>query len=125
MPNLWPSDKPLPSQSTSYRNFGILEKEDIDLELDDELSAVPGTDQKITVVDSHVIGEQDGISVAKIGQQILNDFWKSSASYSLSSELRRYYSAMQLMRQHLSGGIVVEFNTELHEVVVLHMVTVV
>lgn len=69
LPNLWPSDKPLPAQSTTYRNFSILEKEDVDLALDDELTAVPTIDQKITVVDSQTINEQDGgIRVAEIDQ---------------------------------------------------------
>lgn len=69
LPNLWPSDKPLSAQSTTYRNFSILEKEDVDLALDDELTAVPTIDQKITVVDSQTINEQDGgIRVAEIDQ---------------------------------------------------------
>lgn len=56
-------------QSTTYRNFSILEKEDVDLALDDELTAVPTIDQKITVVDSQTINEQDGgIRVAEIDQ---------------------------------------------------------
>ena len=52
-----------------YRNFSILEKEEVDLALDDELTAVPTIDQKITVVDSQTINEQDGgIRVAEIDQ---------------------------------------------------------
>lgn len=76
LPNLWPSDKPLPTKSTTYRNFSILEKEDINLALDDKLTAVPIIDQEITVVDSQTINEQDGggIRVAEIDQQMLSDF---------------------------------------------------
>lgn len=75
LPNLWPNDKPLPAKSATYRNFSSLEKEDIDLALDDELTAVPTIDQEITVVDSQTIDEQDGgIRVAEIDQQMLSDF---------------------------------------------------
>ena len=67
LPNLWPSDKPLPAKSTTYRKFSILEKEDVDLALDDELTAVPTIDQGITVVDSQTIDKQDcGIRFAEI-----------------------------------------------------------
>lgn len=55
-----------------YRNFGILAKEDVDL--DEEMAATPTTDQEITVVDNQIINEQDGVRVAEIDQQTLNDF---------------------------------------------------
>ena len=127
MPNLWPSDKPLPAKSTTYRNFSILEKEDIDLALDDELTAVPIIDQEIKVVDSQTIDEQDGggIRVAEIDQQILSDFLdrnrRAQASDSLPSEVR-HYSAKQLFRMRLPDGIVVEFNTKHPEALALQMV---
>ena len=54
LPNLWPSDKPLPAKSTTYRNFTIMEKEDVDLALDEELTAVPTINQEITVADSQI-----------------------------------------------------------------------
>ena len=54
LPNLWSSDKPLPAKSTTYRNFIIMEKEDVDLALDEELTAVPTINQEITVVDSQI-----------------------------------------------------------------------
>lgn len=119
--------KPLPAKSTTYRNFSILEKEDIDLALDDELTAVPIIDQEIKVVDSQTIDEQDGggIRVAEIDQQILSDFLdrnrRAQASDSLPSEVR-HYSAKQLFRMRLPDGIVVEFNTEHPEALALQMV---
>lgn len=52
LPSLWPSDKPSPAKFTSYRNFSILEKVDVDLAFDDELTAVPTINQEITIVAS-------------------------------------------------------------------------
>ena len=127
MPNLWPSDKPLPAKSTTYRNFSILEKEDIDLTLDNELTTVPTIDQEIKVVDSQTIDEQDGggIRVAEIDQQILSDFLdrnrRAQASDSLPSEAH-HYSAKQLFRMRLPDGIAVEFNTKHPEALALQMV---
>ncbi len=126
LPNLWPSDKPLPAKSTTYRNFSILEKEDVNLALDDELTAVPTIDQEITLVDSQAIDEKDGgIRVAEIDQQMLTDFLKrnrkTQASDSLPSEIR-HYSAKQLLRMRLPDGIVVEFNTGHPEALALQMV---
>ena len=72
MPNLWPSDKPLPAKFIMYRNVGILAKEDVDL--DEEMAVTPTTDQEITVVDNQIINEQDGVRVVEIDQQTLNDF---------------------------------------------------
>ena len=126
LPNLWPSDKPLPAKSTTYRNFSILEKEDVNLALNDELTAVPTIDQEITLVDSQAIDEKDGgIRVAEIDQQMLTDFLKrnrrTQAADSLPSEIR-HYSAKQLLRMRLPDGIVVEFNTGHPEALALQMV---
>lgn len=126
LPNLWPHDKPLPAKSTTYRNFSILEKEDVDLALDDELTAVPTIDQEIPVVDSQTIDEQDGgIRVAEIDQQLLSDFLdrnrRAQASDSLPSEVR-HSSAKQLFCMRLPDGIVVKFNTEHPEALALQMV---
>lgn len=126
LPNLWPSDKPLPAKSTTYRNFSILEKEDVDHALDNELTAAPTIDQEIPVVDSQTIDEQDdGIRVAENDQQMLSDFLdqnrRAQASDSLPSQVR-HYSAKQLFRMHLPDDIVVEFNTEHPEALALQMV---
>lgn len=127
MPNLWPSYKSLLAKSTTYRNFSILEKEDVDLALEDELTAVPTIDQEITVVDSQTFEEQDdGIHVAEIDQQMLSAFLDrnrraQAASDSLPSEIR-HYSAKQLFRMRLPDGIVIEFNTEHPEALALQMV---
>lgn len=110
--NLWPSDKPLSAKSTTYRNFSILEKEDVDHILDKELTAVPTIDQEITVVDSKTIDEQDDdIRVAEIDQQMLFDFLdrnrRAQATDSLPSEVR-HYSAKQLFRMRLPDDIVID-----------------
>lgn len=105
-----------------YRNFGILAKEDVDL--DEEMAATPTTDQEITVVDNQIINEQDGVRVAEIDQQTLNDFLdrdrRAHSSDSWPSE-DRHYSVKQLFCVLLSDGIVVEFNTDYPEALVLQL----
>lgn len=44
LPNLCPSDKPLPTKFTSYRDFDIQDKEDDNLALDDESTTVSTID---------------------------------------------------------------------------------
>lgn len=103
--NQWPSNKLLPAKSTTYHNFSILEKDDVDHALYDELTAVPTFDQEIMVVDSQTVYEQNGdIRVSEVDQQMLSEFLdrnrRAQASDTLPSAVC-HYSAKQLFRMLL------------------------
>lgn len=45
----------LSATSTMYRNFCILEKEDVERDLDEEMATTSTIDQEVTVVDSQML----------------------------------------------------------------------